>query len=133
MLVLHTRGKPAELYTKNRPSLQGRTMMMESQEGAPFAAVFILNNPRNPRIPELVRRGFYVRTTGDGGRNAGGAEAAKYIAMTLASGAQLVTTDYPEGETDAKTGYTVRLPERTPVRCNPLLALDKIPAADMDR
>ena len=133
MLVLHTRGKPAELYAKNRPSLQGRTMMMESQEGAPFAAVFILNNPQDPRIPELVKRGYFVRTTGDGGRKAEGAAATEHIAMALASGAQLVTTDYPEGETDTKMGYTVRLPERTPARCNPSLAPDKIPAADVDR
>lgn len=133
MLVLHTRGKPAELYTKNRPSLEGRAMMMESQEGAPFAGVFILNNPRNPRIPELVKRGYYVRTTGDGGRDAKGEAAVEYVTMALSSGAQLVTTDYPEGEADAKTGYIVRLPERTPVRCNPLLAPDKVPVAEMER
>lgn len=133
MLVLHTRGVPAERYAKDRPSLQGRAMMMESQEGAPFAAVFILNDPHDPRIPALVKRGFYVRTTGDGGYGAESTAAAKHIADALASGAQLVTTDYPEGEVDPKTGYVVRLPERMPARCNPLLAPNKIPAAQVDR
>jgi hypothetical protein len=40
----------------------------------------------------------------------------------LASGAQFVSTDYPEPNPDFGTGYFVQIPGGTPGRCNPVNA-----------
>jgi hypothetical protein len=40
----------------------------------------------------------------------------------LASGAQLLSTDYPASEPSVWTGYFVSLPDRAVARCNPVNA-----------
>lgn len=120
MLVLHARGRHAELYTFGRPSLEGRAMFLESQEGKPFASVFIRNNPRDPDIGRLVKEGFIVRTRADANVVAVANGAIDNREAALAGGANIVSTDFPNGETEPKTGYVVKLPGDVPARCNPL-------------
>lgn len=122
MLVLHARGRIAQTYTQDHPSLEGRAMFMESQPGKPYAAVFIRNNPDDGGISELLHQGYIVRTRADADIMASGNEHAARRDIAFASGAQVVSTDYPAGEADPKTGYDVRLPGGMPVRCNPITA-----------
>lgn len=122
MLVLHARGLHAELYTENRPSLEGRSMFLESQEGKPYASVFIRNNPRDDSIPRLVREGYLVRTRADSSLREGASGDTARREAALASGAHIVSTDFPPGEAHPRTGYVVAFPEERPARCNPVNA-----------
>ena len=119
MLVLHARGVHAERYTKGRPSLEGRAMFLESQEGQPYASVFIRNNPHDSSIARLVREGYLVRTRADSGLQEGALGTAHRRDAALASGAHIVSTDFPPGEAHPETGYVVALPGNVPARLNP--------------
>ena len=89
-------------------------MFVESQPGADHAAVLVLNNPRDPRIPEKAKEGYLIRTRGDTRtrRNKDEREAG------LASGAHVVTTDYPAGEAPVEIAFS--LPDQAPARVNPI-------------
>lgn len=117
-------GAKRALYTTGRPSAEGRVLFPNAVEGAPDAAFIKLNDPIGDfnRIRTAVATGYLVRTradvdtmearTGDTGPR----EAA------LASGAQFVSTDYPEPDPRFGTGYEVSFPGETPARCNPVIA-----------
>jgi hypothetical protein len=120
MMVLHARGLHAEHYTKGHPSLEGRAMFLESQPGRPYASVFIRNDPHDPSIGSLVREGFIVRTRADADVTAVNENTVRRRDAALASGAHIVSTDFPAGEQDAKTGYIVALPGGVPARLNPI-------------
>ncbi len=120
MLVFHTRGRLADLYTQGRPSLEGRAMFLESQPGKPYAAFFIRNNPFDTSIAELVKQGYMVRTRADSGLVEGVRNEVETREAALHCGAQIVSTDFPEGEAHPQTGYKVTLPHNMPARCNPV-------------
>ncbi len=122
MLVLHARGRIAETYTKDRPSLESRAMFLESQPDKPYAAVFIRNNPAEKGIQDLLQRGYIVRTRADANLFGSSRDNEQRRDVALASGAQVLSTDFPAGEAAPGTGYEVRLPEGYPARCNPVLA-----------
>ena len=121
MLVLHARGLHAERYTDGRPSLEGRAMFLESQEGKPYASVFIRNNPHDQSIGRLVKEGGYiVRTRADSGLGQGIRGDTTRRDAALASGAHIVSTDFPAGEAHPDSGYIVTLPGSVPARPNPI-------------
>ncbi len=72
-------------------------------EGSPDAAVAILNDPvaDAPRITALTARHFLVRTRAD----ADGVHRPADLAAAIASGAQVVSTDFPPSY-PARDGYT---------------------------
>jgi hypothetical protein len=84
------------------------------------------------RIQKLVRDGFLVRTRAD----ADTAEARRNDALrrekALASGAQFVSTDYPEPRLDLST-YQVRLTGGVVARANPVIGNPAQPAQDLER
>lgn len=104
------------LYTAGRPSLEGRVLFTNAKPGTPDAAFLKLNNPlADPDlIPNMVRKGYLVRTMTDPG-------PAKRDAA-LASGAQLLSTDYPFDYRAPNSDYSVRFPTPGNVRCNPVKA-----------
>jgi hypothetical protein len=125
MLVMHARGAPAEAYTKDHPTLEGRAMFLESQEGKPYASFFIRNNPEHPSIPELAKQGYMIRTRADAGIKRmlnGTGEGHDRRKEAFASGAHVISTDFPNGEAAQKTGYFVEVPGGLPVRPNPVTA-----------
>lgn len=116
MFILHEGGAIRETYAKGRPSLEGRVMFTRSEEGRPDAAALVVDWPSVDRIQRLVREGYIVRTRADAQLrfDTSRREAA------LASGAQIVSTDYPRGEADEATGYVVELPGGVAARPNPV-------------
>lgn len=108
-------------YVDGHPSLRGRMMFTASKPGTPDAAFVKMNNPLSPEIRELVRKGYLIRTMTDGGARAVQAGDGKRRDAALASGAQLLSTDYPY-DWKARSGYSVRLPDNQKVRCNPVNA-----------
>ena len=95
-------------------------MFMESQEGKPYASVFVCNDPDDPKIPQLVKEGYIVRTRADADLHGVDSGSTKRIETALASGANIVSTDFPSGEAYAKNGSTVTLPGNVPARANPV-------------
>ncbi len=116
--ILHDDGAKRELYTREHPSLRGRAMFVASQADREDAATMVLDNPRDTKIPEFVRAGFYIRTRADAGLNVEGQPARRDAA--LASGAQMLSTNFPAGEPESKTGYVVEFAGATAARVNPV-------------
>ncbi len=107
------------LYTEGHPSLRGRMMFTNGQPGTPDAAFVKVNHAQSPEIPRLVRQGYLIRTMTDSPAAVQRGDTQRRDAG-LASGAQILSTDYPF-DWKAPSGYSVRLPSGI-VRCNPVNA-----------
>lgn len=106
-------------YLAGHPSLAGRSMFTSSVPGAADAAIIKENTPGDGNyIRSLVEQGYIVRTRADDDTFPDPSTARRDIA--LASGAQLVHTDYPPGEPRYNTGYVVSFGTRVAGRCNPV-------------
>ncbi len=109
------------LYTDGHPSLQGRAIFTNGKPGTPDAAFVKVNDAKSPEIPDLVRKGYLVRTMTDGGAAAvRGGDTTRRDAG-LASGAQILSTDYPFDWKADGSGYSVSL-GGPKARCNPVNA-----------
>jgi hypothetical protein len=112
--------KVTPFYTQGRPSLQGRAAFTNGIPGTPDAAFVKRNDPLDPAIPDLVRKGYLVRTMTDGGWKAVQAGDTNKRDAALASGAQLLSTDYPF-DWKAASGFHVSF-GGPKARCNPVNA-----------
>lgn len=118
LFILHEGGANRDLYTHGRPSLEGRAMFVRSEPGRPDAATLVMDSPDVEKIRRVVKQGYLVRTRAD----AGLVFTDTRRQDALASGAQIVSTDFPLGEAHAETGYVVALPGGVAVRPNPVNA-----------
>jgi hypothetical protein len=118
--ILHEEGKLRDAYVKDHPSLRGRVMFVRSDESRDDAATLVMDNPRDPDIPRLVRAGFFIRTRADADLHTDRPGRPSRLKTALASGAQIVSTDFPSGEPQAGTGYIVEFPKSAPARVNPV-------------
>jgi len=100
-------------YTEGHPALEGRIVFTNSTPGTPDAAFIKMNDPNSPKIPELVRRGYLVRTRAD-------ADGRIQKDAALASGAQIISTDYYFSK-KMPDGYSVDFGGAI-ARCNPVKA-----------
>jgi len=109
-------------YVAGHPALKGRVLFTNAKAGAPDAA-FVEHNDATPvEIDALVKQGYIVRTRSDGDTKEGRSGDTTNRDKALASGAQMVSTDYPWYEPSRWTGYTVSLPGKASARCNPITA-----------
>jgi hypothetical protein len=108
-----------DLYLDGHPSLEGRVMFTSSGEGQPDGAVVKENDPGDgTRLRALVEAGYLVRTRADADVVSPN-PATRDVA--LASGAQIVHTDFPAGSSQLGTGYVVSFGTKLSARCNPVL------------
>jgi Phosphoinositide phospholipase C, Ca2+-dependent len=119
-------GPISAAYTAGRPSLQGRVLFTNSRPGRPDAAFVKRNEPTGAnlgQIQALVRRGYVVRTRSDEPLATVLSGDKTRLRAALASGAQLVSTDFPEVGMSARydRDYLAALPGGGPVRCNPVI------------
>jgi hypothetical protein len=107
MVVLHENEALRRLYIEGAPSLEGRAMLDCAPPGSPDEAVAILNEPIADGAEIAVRsaRGVLVRTRADADLVRG----PELLAAALASGARIVSTDFPPGR-PAPDGYVAALP-----------------------
>lgn len=102
MMALDVGPLLSDVYRENHPSLRGRALFGFYPEADPEAAVFNIGDARTDggRIRRLVQAGFIVRTRAD----ADTVEARKHdhsrLEAALASGAQIISTDYYPGAPD---------------------------------
>jgi hypothetical protein len=121
LFALDNGGSKREAYLEDHPSLMGRVLFTNSTPGQPDAAFVKVNDPlADPeRIPGLVRDGYIVRTRADANTLEARDNDTERRDAALASGAQYVSTDYPEPDL-AFSEYQVTLPDGAPGRCNPV-------------
>jgi predicted esterase len=96
--LLDNEGSLAELYLTRSPILEGCLLFTSVQRDHPAAAWFKRNDPVGSfdEIVDLVRSGFLVRTRSDVGTVQSRNNDPSQRDKAIASGAQLISTDYPE-------------------------------------
>ena len=111
------------VYLEGHPSLRGRVLFTNAVPGEPDAAFTEMNDGPARKIAKLVQKGYLVRTrTDDSTREARKNETKRRDAM-IASGAQILSTDYPASEPARwKGNYFVALPGNVAARCDPVNA-----------
>jgi hypothetical protein len=134
MFALDDEGDLRDLYLADHPSLQGRALFVSVAESHPAAAWMKVNDPVKDfdRIQGLVRDGFLVRTRADADTAEARRNDPTRREKALASGAQFVSTDYPEPRLDFSP-YQVRLPGGVVARANPISASPPRAAHDLER
>ena len=106
------------IYTAGHPVLEGRVLFTNADPGQPDAA-FIEENEGTPAvIDDLVKQGYIVRARADESTIAARTNDTTRRDELIASGAQMISTDYPLSEPSKWTGYSVGFANGLPARCN---------------
>ncbi len=121
MFALDNEGKLRDLYLDGHPALRNRLLFVSVPRSNPAAAWMKRNDPVGDfdDIQALVRDGFLVRTRADADTRQSRSNDPTPRDKALASGAQFVSTDYPEPRAEFST-YCVRLPGGVVARSNPV-------------
>jgi Phosphoinositide phospholipase C, Ca2+-dependent len=108
------------VYLEGHPTLRGRIIFTNAVPGQPDCAFTEENDGSREAIAALVRKGYLVRTRTDADTKQARTDDTARREVALASGAQLLSTDYPQSEPSQWTPYSVGLPGRAVARCNPV-------------
>lgn len=122
--LAHARGKVwFALDNEDLAPVYRGTTIFTSKPDATQPGFAKLNDPiaDRARIEALVRRGFIVRTRADADTVQARTNDTTMRDAALASGAQVVSTDYLTPDTRF-SDYVVRLPGGAVARCDPLVA-----------
>lgn len=116
-------------YTRDLTSLDGRLLFVDSSPSEPFAALAILNNPlpQAAQIKAALDAGMLVRTRA---LSVEDEPSQQEVDAALASGAQWISTDFPE-PTDGQPLW-LDIPGGEPARCNPVTAPIDCVASDIE-
>lgn len=111
-------------YLHGHPNLEGRAAFLESRPGQDYAAFLLMDNAtvRAREIPELVKQGYLVRARADIETWEAKVNDPSRARQALASGAQIVSTDFYKSGNAYGTDYLVQLPGGGAMRCNPVNA-----------
>jgi hypothetical protein len=111
------------MYLAGHPSLRGRVIFTNSTPGQPDAAFIERNEGPASEIAELVRKGYLIRARTDSDTKEARTNDTTVRDAMIASGAQLLSTDYPVNEPARWSGnFVVTLPGKAVARCNPINA-----------
>ncbi len=102
MMTLDVGPVLSDVYRQGHPSLSGRALFGFFPEADPEAAIFNIGDARTDgaRIQRLVKAGFIVRTRSDADTVEARAHDYSRLKAALASGAQIISTDYYPGAPD---------------------------------
>ncbi|PTR01457.1 calcium-dependent phosphoinositide phospholipase C [Mucilaginibacter yixingensis] len=107
LFLLDDHARKRDLYIAGHPSLKGRVMFACADPGTPEAGMTIRNNPKDPSIPELVKKGYIIRTRADADTKEARVNDRSGFVAACNSGAQIITTDYYLKSTHFKSDYVV--------------------------
>ena len=111
------------VYAEGHPGLRGRVLFTNAEPGTADAAFVEKNDGTAEEIGALVKQGYLVRTRTDEPTKDARANATVRRERALGSGAQILSTDYPENEPARWEGhYHVELPGHRFFRCDPVVA-----------
>ena len=121
IFLLDQRKAEAE-YVEGHPSLKGRVIFTNAEPGAADAAFTEVNDPlKDPAlIPGLVKQGYLVRSRTDADTVQARTGDSKMRDAAMASGAQILSSDYYFNEKSRWTDYSVSFPGGKIARCNPV-------------
>ena len=108
------------LYLQGHANLRGRVLFTNAAPGQPDAAFTEMNDGTEQEIAALVRQGYLVRTRTDADTKEGRSGSTVRRDHAMASGAQILSTDYPKAEPAKWTGYSVSFAGGAMARCNPV-------------
>lgn len=108
-------------YLEGHPSLSGRVAFLRAQPGEDHAAFLMYDNAlmRSQEIARAVAEGYLVRTRSDIETYEAKVNDRTRADAALASGAQIVSTDFPKPGNSYGTAYTVGLPGGASARVSP--------------
>ncbi|XZE20586.1 Ca2+-dependent phosphoinositide-specific phospholipase C [Pirellulaceae bacterium SH449] len=111
VFLLDNEGAERELLLRRSEILEGRLLFASVSPNHPAAAWMKRNDPISQfaDIQNLVKQGFLVRTRADADTIASRTNDATRRQKAIESGAQLISTDYPEPDTRF-SDYCVKLP-----------------------
>jgi hypothetical protein len=126
-------GRFQEVYAEGYPSLSGRVIFASFRPGRPEAAFTQFEGMPGDEnaAKEAVAKGYIVRTRSDSPDNENRTGDYSRWNASLASGSQVISTDYyrpdPRYKTDPSfKDYTVAFPGNVVARINPVSAPDKV-------
>ena len=123
VLFLMDQHNVGPVYLAGHPSLHGRVLFTNAEPADPDAAFVERNEGPAPEVADLVRKGYLVRSRTDADTKQARANDTSTRDAAMASGAQLLSTDYPGNEPARWPGhYVVMLPDKVEARCNPVNA-----------
>jgi len=123
ILFLLDQRRSGPAYLEGHRALRGRVIFTNARPGEQDAAFVEVNDPlADPSlIPGLVRKGYLVRTRTDADLIQARTGDVRQRDAALASGAQMLSTDFPFEERASWSGFSVSFPEGGIARCNPVL------------
>lgn len=111
------------VYLAGHASLRGRVLFTNAEPGEPDAAFVERNSGSADEIKALVRKGYLVRTRTDADTVQARTNDTSTRDSMMASGAQMLSTDYPGSEPARWPGnFAVAFRDGVAVRCNPVNA-----------
>ncbi|MBB5637435.1 hypothetical protein HDE68_003350 [Pedobacter cryoconitis] len=119
LFILDQKGEKMELYIKGHPSLKGRVLFANAEAGRPEAGMMIINNAKDPLIPQLIKKGYIIRTRADSDTQEARNNDRSNFDAACASGAQIITTDYYLKSTHFKSEYAISFENGKYFRLNP--------------
>jgi hypothetical protein len=120
VVFLMDQKKMGPVYLEGHPSLKGRILFTNADAGTADAAFIEQNDAPAKAIEVLVRQGYLIRARADSDTKEARTNNTARRDEVLASGAQIISTDYPAPE-QAASGYKVELLGNAVARCNPVL------------
>ena len=134
IFALDNEGELRDLYTKGHPALEGKLLFVSAPKDNPAAAWMKMNDAIKTfdKIQDLVREGFLVRTRADTDTKDARANDPTRRDKALASGAQFVSTDFPEPNPAFST-YCVRFGGEVVVRSNPVSGKPGLQGLDLEK
>ena len=122
LFVLDAGSTVTSMYIQD--GLKGKPMFPNAEAGSPYAAFFILNEPKEQRaqIQERVKAGFMVRTRADADTKEARNGDLSRFESAVESGAQLISTDYYLKRLSPSGNFQISLKNGKYESCNPLIA-----------
>jgi hypothetical protein len=130
--LAHARGKViflmdqrpvGPIYLTGHPSLRGRVLFTNAEPGEPDAAFIERNDGPAADITALVKKGYLIRTRTDADTKEARTNDTARRDQMFATGAQILSTDYPVNEPARWPGnFVVTLPGKVAARANPVNA-----------
>jgi hypothetical protein len=134
MFGMDNTGTVRDLYLKGHPALEGRLLFVSVPPTNPAAAWMKENDPVEGfvRIQALVKAGVLVRTRADSDTAEARANDTHRRDQALASGAQFISTDYPEPNR-AFSPYSVQFKGGAVARANPVNGSTALQGVDLEK
>lgn len=124
LFALDNTSEHKAMYLSGNPNLEGRFMFVSSEPGEPTAGFIKMNDAMRQAelIKEYASLGYLIRTRTDLPTYEARSGSTKRMELAFQSGAQYLSTDYPE-VSPFGSGYVVKLPDTEgAARCNPVSA-----------